>query len=667
MTGFNPTPEQKRIGRSIDAGYNVLVKAVSGAGKTWSALYIADIIRRKFNGRTLILLYNRRLASETQNKITPELAPYVEATTIHSFAVRNFGKALNTNLVNDELLDYILENPLPANQVKFDYRLIIIDEAQDLVELYKQFIVGCVFRHNTTPVYQVAVYGDLRQTIYAYNGADSKYLEYAHESFTPVRNGVNVWKRHKLSVSFRVPSSIAEFINNVLLKETVITAYRQSTVRPVYAVMNVFAPKYIVKTIESWLKKGYRADDIFVLTPSTRSKGPFLRVLNTLTDHDIAVYVLESNLDPQQQEQVMKDKIVFTTFHKAKGLERKCVIVYGFDESYFEYYNVLADPLVCPNELYVAVTRASCELVVIANRSNAALPFLDEEALDKYAHIEIVDKPTKKREPKLATNTCRTFQPSYMSTTSSKDELAALRKLVTIDEVYPLNGVPITLNALDRKGAEDVSDLNGNACTLIYEYAVKGQLSPPCTQYGSETRYLTGVKSERVGEYLGDFVTNCSRVFNIESFLKYVTALNALTDQMFYRLFQIKNFNWLSFVQLGMICKNMHALVRHLYPSTPIRDIKIDFEHPVSFKVDTSAVVNGQLDMLLDDNIIVEIKCVNDLLIEHVLQTVFYMYAKQQTKAYLYNVRKNHLMVIRISDLDTLDAFVRMFIGNRVS
>ncbi len=36
---------------------------------------------------------------------------------------------------------------------------------------------------------------------------------------------------------------------------------------------------------------------------------------------------------------INEDKIIFTTFHKSKGRERKLVIVFNFDESYFYYYN----------------------------------------------------------------------------------------------------------------------------------------------------------------------------------------------------------------------------------------------------------------------------------------------------------------------------------------
>ena len=54
----------------------------------------------------------------------------------------------------------------------------------------------------------------------------------------------------------------------------------------------------------------------------------------------------------------LKGKIVFSTFHQSKGRERKVVLVFNFDQSYFKYYGKELDPNVCPNELYVATTRA---------------------------------------------------------------------------------------------------------------------------------------------------------------------------------------------------------------------------------------------------------------------------------------------------------------------
>lgn len=49
-----------------------------------------------------------------------------------------------------------------------------------------------------------------------------------------------------------------------------------------------------------------------------------------------------------------------TTFHQAKGLERKIVIVLGFDDSYNKYFNRSnINNNEIANPVYVAVSRAS--------------------------------------------------------------------------------------------------------------------------------------------------------------------------------------------------------------------------------------------------------------------------------------------------------------------
>ena len=60
---------------------------------------------------------------------------------------------------------------------------------------------------------------------------------------------------------------------------------------------------------------------------------------------------------------------------------------FGFDEGYFEYYDTNADKSLCPNELYVAVTRASERLSVIHDQKKNYLPFLNIKKLRTYTNF----------------------------------------------------------------------------------------------------------------------------------------------------------------------------------------------------------------------------------------------------------------------------------------
>ena len=59
----------------------------------------------------------------------------------------------------------------------------------------------------------------------------------------------------------------------------------------------------------------------------------------------------------------MYNKVVFMSFNKSKGLERKIVFVFSVD-GYFDFINKSVDNLI-PNILYVALTRSLEHLVII--------------------------------------------------------------------------------------------------------------------------------------------------------------------------------------------------------------------------------------------------------------------------------------------------------------
>ena len=91
--------------------------------------------------------------------------------------------------------------------------------------------------------------------------------------------------------------------------------------------------------------------------------------------------------ESKPSEDLIKDKILITTYHQSKGLERKVVIVMNFDYSYFKYFKKDLNPLVCPNEMYVATSRSLERLSLIHNYKHDYLPFLDYEKINSYCDI----------------------------------------------------------------------------------------------------------------------------------------------------------------------------------------------------------------------------------------------------------------------------------------
>ena len=77
-----------------------------------------------------------------------------------------------------------------------------------------------------------------------------------------------------------------------------------------------------------------------MLAPSLKStNNPVKRLENELVKNKIPVY-FSRNEEDGLDEDVIKGKVAFTTFHQSKGRERKIVFVFGFDNSYQCNYEI---------------------------------------------------------------------------------------------------------------------------------------------------------------------------------------------------------------------------------------------------------------------------------------------------------------------------------------
>jgi hypothetical protein len=131
------------------------------------------------------------------------------------------------------------------------------------------------------------------------------------------------------------------------------------------------------------------------LASSIKNKqGPAGLVEKLLIKEKIPIFI------PSAETKIMnnniKKKLVISTFHQVKGLERKVIIILGFDASYFYFFKKNSD-YSCTNELYVAVTRSIERISLIHNYEFGYLYFLKkiEEYCDVIKYNEIDQKPLK--------------------------------------------------------------------------------------------------------------------------------------------------------------------------------------------------------------------------------------------------------------------------------
>jgi DNA polymerase III epsilon subunit-like protein len=190
ITYVLPTASQKQSDVvSAIKTHNVQINSVAGSGKTTTILHIASQYK---NMKILVLTYNKKLKIDSRAKVTALKLTNIEVHSYHSFCVKYYSNNCHTDF---GLMAILHNNTKPTK--KFKYDLIIIDESQDINDIY--YSIVCKIIHDNKFVLKLCVNGDICQTIYQYNDADPRYLLYANKAFDN-----NKWKTISFNESFRV-------------------------------------------------------------------------------------------------------------------------------------------------------------------------------------------------------------------------------------------------------------------------------------------------------------------------------------------------------------------------------------------------------------------------------------------------------------------------------
>jgi superfamily I DNA/RNA helicase len=106
-------------------------------------------------------------------------------------------------------------------------------------------------------------------------------------------------------------------------------------------------------------------------------------------------------------------------------MERDVVIVFGFDESY--YYNH-KHTLECPNELYVAATRAKKLLILIHDESHQYLPFLMRSTNAIGNPHNLIRKRAEYEQRKATTSFIKHIKPNVLRAVMDMIEVHVIRQ-----------------------------------------------------------------------------------------------------------------------------------------------------------------------------------------------------------------------------------------------
>ena len=379
--------EQYYILEQVKLGKNVIVDAVAGSGKSTTILSIADHLPYK---NTLQLTYNSSLRIEIKEKVKNLNLKNLKIHTYHSLAVRYYLPSSYT----DTGIRYILYNDLPPREQIPLYDIVVIDEAQDMTLDYFKFVrkfISDLCKNNNHKV-QLVILGDVMQGLYEFKGSDTRFLSLANEIWENNPNLLlNEFSNCTMKMSFRITNQICHFVNNIMLGENRMDSCRDG--EPIKYIRNsrTNIEKIVIYEIKQLLGMGVKPSEIFILGGSVKGANSNIRKMeNVLVSEEIPCHVPMLETNDKIDERVIDKKIVFSNFHCVKGRQRKYVFIIGFDNGYMDFYARNIPKEVCPNTLYVGVTRATDGLYLLENDQYATdkpLKFL------KKTHHEMKSEP----------------------------------------------------------------------------------------------------------------------------------------------------------------------------------------------------------------------------------------------------------------------------------
>lgn len=630
--------EQDLVVDHIRNGLNVVTDAVAGAGKTTLILLLAATFPEK---RFIQVTYNSQLKHEVRRKAEQLSLKNIEIHTFHSLAVAFYDRTAHTDIG----IRRIIESDCPAARALPACDIFVIDEAQDMTFLYYK-LIRKFLRDLAAPVQQLIV-GDTYQGIYTFKGADTRFLSLAHLLWFPEAH-----RREKTSMntSYRITHEIARFVNEVLIGEERIRAQKSGPSVEylkwdIWDVHNILVPEIL-----QLLKSGVKPEEIFILAGSVKSpRSPIKRLENALVMHGIKCYVPMAD-DKKIDDDIIGGKVIFTTFHQAKGRERRVVIVYGFDASYYDYYARDEPRNKCPSTLYVAATRALEKLIIIEDVRKDPLPFLKAPVQEKPAFINWRTEPISSRK-RAGEPPERCLSPSDLVKFLREDILSMVTTQVEsiFQEECPANTelpeVPNKVTCGDTY--EEISDITG--LTVITMFS---------TEKNTLLNYLNGEKIDKIDHsFLTDAVKRCNKgLHSVSDYLYLCNTYIAVKERLYFRLAQLTEYNWLS----QQVVDISHEFMRgHL---------RTDFEHegeigdlddkgrtiftyssPEYGNIKFKATVDGY-----DSSTVWMLKWVDDIQIEHQLLLVVWAWIWNRCMLDRVGAREFKIMNIRTGQVKRL-------------
>jgi hypothetical protein len=456
---------------------------------------------------------------------------------------------------------------------------------------------------------RLIVMGDENQCIFPYKGADPRYLSMAEylwknhclfRDMTPgfMDSAPPAFRHVSMNGSNRLTGPMVEFLNFngmcvnseaplVSLKSQRLAESGTGVVEKAVQYWRLKKPDMILRItgkIQKYLNSGEgNPGDIFIICPSIHKNYIAKEILNELTHLGYPCFYPNQDDSDKTDDQVLLNKICFLTGHSSKGRERQLSFLLGFDSSYYQFMDRESFPGKCTNLLFVGCSRAMEEMILCEfytentstyylnhpQERRFPLPFLKMTSegmiTGEYSNFlsyfgegsmqdetGAVEQIEEQREERGVVKMNATDMVNFISTAVLDQLNRRMRDWwVTIEPASREISIPSVITCGSEGSVslqEDVSDLNGLAIPSIF--MSKYFRDTPGYLYERLVDRLEAMEEKRKNgkhmKMLWKKIQQLPReIWQWSDYLRYFAMEQAFSNQVFHRLRQIEEYNWL--------------------------------------------------------------------------------------------------------------------------
>ena len=593
------TDEQKKFLDCAADGRDILVDACIGSGKT-TAIQAACGVLAKTGKKVLYLTYNRRLLEEARKRIDARDA---DVHTFHSFgggAVNAAG--LYAGSERDVPIAFLGVEMIPR------YHTVIVDEYQDLSEDLKDMLWHIVKLtvNNYGFAPQFLIVGDRDQKIMDNTEIDApacvkellSFLGHVHQ---------RPFMELQFTNCFRLDGAYASEIGNAWGKTIIGLNANCQHRRMDLARTALFLSQY-------------NPEDILVLG-SNMSWGNRVKLQNMMESrwpekfNKNTVYSSIIDRDGDRRGLDTSECAVFTTFDSAKGMERKVCVICDFTYKYLDArMKHQTDRNVLRNLFLVAASRGKDMNIMLAD--------YDRDVLDMKHIGAISGKPDID------------MRLEYMSDMFGYKRKEAIDRCLELIEIESISPAANEIAAVPTSGQIDLSPCAGIYAQAVYfdNYDIDG--------------VIRSTWAEKAG--MGDLVKLPSFKPSWPLWRKVLYLVAMQTGQE--RYFKQVREPYMSDEDTTFLCNRLAARVR---PDDDTELMCTCMFRP-TMDLDTGRsmgdkLLRGRMDVVRDGTPW-ELKFVNELKAEHVLQAAMYCVATGSEDCVLWNLKTDELLDVTVPD-----------------